>query len=370
MTRMKRRMRPVSVLALVMVLATAVGVGTGSAAKPGHQPLVVGYFIQWGIYGRASASRTWTHRRGREADRTSTTRSATSRRTRPATSSASRATPGPTTSGRSTAEQSVDGVADAAGQPLARQLRPAAASSRRKHPDLKVLISLGGWTWSKYFSDAALTPESRQTLVSLLHRPVHQGQPARARLGDAGGPARRPVSSTASTSTGSGPAREGNAGNVIRPEDKQNFTAAARRVPQAARRVRTQAGKHYQLTAFLPAAPAKIDAGFEAGRSSTTSTSAPCRATTSTAPGSQQTNHQANLFTSPSRTRPSRSSRSTGRPAPTSSAARRAASSSSACRSTRVAGPACRFGRRRAVPIVRRPGARRTGRPASTTTRS
>ena len=49
---MKRRMRSVSVLALVLVLATAVGAGTGSAGKRGNQPVVVGYYIQWGIYGR------------------------------------------------------------------------------------------------------------------------------------------------------------------------------------------------------------------------------------------------------------------------------------------------------------------------------
>ena len=58
------------------------------------------------------------------------------------------------------------------------------------------------------------------------------------------------------------PASEGNAGNVIRPEDKQNFTALVRRVPQAARRARRDRGR-YNLTAFLPADPAKIDAGFE-----------------------------------------------------------------------------------------------------------
>ncbi|MFG1859971.1 hypothetical protein [Microbispora bryophytorum] len=30
-----------------------------------------------------------------------------------------------------------------------------------RHPGLKVLISLGGWTGPQYFSDAVLTPESR-----------------------------------------------------------------------------------------------------------------------------------------------------------------------------------------------------------------
>jgi GH18 family chitinase len=39
------------------------------------------------------------------------------------------------------------------------------ASLRRQHPHLKVLVSVGGWTWSGGFSDAALTPESRRRFV-------------------------------------------------------------------------------------------------------------------------------------------------------------------------------------------------------------
>ncbi len=34
-------------------------------------------------------------------------------------------------------------------------------SLKTKNPDLKVLVSVGGWSWSKGFSDAALTEESR-----------------------------------------------------------------------------------------------------------------------------------------------------------------------------------------------------------------
>ncbi len=36
---------------------------------------------------------------------------------------------------------------------------------RRSHPHLKLLVSVGGWTWSKGFSDAVLTPERRQRFV-------------------------------------------------------------------------------------------------------------------------------------------------------------------------------------------------------------
>jgi chitinase len=37
---------------------------------------------------------------------------------------------------------------------------------REKHPHLRILISVGGWTWSKGFSDAALTAASRERFVA------------------------------------------------------------------------------------------------------------------------------------------------------------------------------------------------------------
>src|SRR5690349_14254954 len=63
------------------------------------------------------------------------------------------------------ADISVDGVGDTFNQPLVgtfNQLKKLKA----KHPNLKILLSLGGWTYSKYFSDAAATAASRQRLVS------------------------------------------------------------------------------------------------------------------------------------------------------------------------------------------------------------
>ena len=37
---------------------------------------------------------------------------------------------------------------------------------KARHPQLKVFISLGGWTWSKNFSRFSMTAASRQTLVA------------------------------------------------------------------------------------------------------------------------------------------------------------------------------------------------------------
>ncbi|MBE1591386.1 glycoside hydrolase family 18 protein [Nonomuraea angiospora] len=153
------------------------------------------------------------------------------------------------------AEQSVDGVADAPGQALngnLNQLRKLKA----KHPGLKVMISLGGWTGSKYFSDAVLTAESRAALarscIDLWLRGNLPDLPA---------------------GTGAGvfdgidldwewPGSSGAEGNVVRPEDRRNFTLFVEEL----RAQLTAFSSSAQLTAFLPAATAKIDAGFEVRR--------------------------------------------------------------------------------------------------------
>jgi chitinase len=36
---------------------------------------------------------------------------------------------------------------------------------KQQNPDLKILVSVGGWTWSKNFSDASLTRESRKIFI-------------------------------------------------------------------------------------------------------------------------------------------------------------------------------------------------------------
>src|SRR5947207_5698768 len=60
---------------------------------------------------------------------------------------------------------SVDGTSDAYGMPIVGNFHQL-QELKKKHPNLKVLLSLGGWTYSKYFSDAAATDASRKKLVS------------------------------------------------------------------------------------------------------------------------------------------------------------------------------------------------------------
>ncbi|KJK56780.1 glycoside hydrolase, partial [Saccharothrix sp. ST-888] len=120
------------------------------------------------------------------------------------------------------ASTSVDGVADTWNQPLVgnfNQLKKLKA----KNPNLKVLLSIGGWTYSKYFSDVAASDSSRKKLVSSCIDMFIKGNlPAQ---GGFGGPG-----------TGAGifdgfdidweyPGGGGHTGNHASPADKQNFTA-------------------------------------------------------------------------------------------------------------------------------------------------
>ena len=120
------------------------------------------------------------------------------------------------------ADESVDGVGDLWGEPLNGNFGQL-LKLKAKHPKLKVMISLGGWTLSKYFSDGALTAQSRRTLVqSCVDMFIKGNLPS---LGPASRrPGRRPASSTASTWTGSGPAVRGTPATSSGPRTRQNFT--------------------------------------------------------------------------------------------------------------------------------------------------
>lgn len=163
------------------------------------------------------------------------------------------------------AENSVDGVADDWVQPVAgnfNQLRELKA----KHPGLKVLLSLGGWSWSTHFSDAALTPASRKALVaSCIDLYIKGNLPQDGTRGGAG--------SAAGIFDGfdidwEWPGSAGDTDTTYRPEDKKNFAALVSEFrTQLDAYARSQKRKSkYELSAFVPTAPAKIDAGFDVRR--------------------------------------------------------------------------------------------------------
>ncbi len=99
----------------------------------------------------------------------------------------------------------VDGQVVEGGEQDAASLA-ALTGLRRTHPRLRVLVSVGGWTWSGAFSDAALTAQSRARFVAsavdFVRRHDLDGFDVDWEY----------------------PALPGN-GNVHRPEDREHFTA-------------------------------------------------------------------------------------------------------------------------------------------------
>jgi chitinase len=100
---------------------------------------------------------------------------------------------------------------------------------RRGNPDLKILVSVGGWTWSGGFSDAALTRESRQrfveSAVEFVRRHDLDGFDVDWEY----------------------PGLPGYA-NVNRPEDKQNFTVLMAELRAALDKEAAARSRKYLLT--------------------------------------------------------------------------------------------------------------------------
>ncbi|GAA1272722.1 hypothetical protein Psi02_05820 [Planotetraspora silvatica] len=280
---MRRFLKHLLVAAVAVGLA-AVAVPPAAQAQTGKNDRFkrVAYFIQWGIYARnyhvkdletSGAAAKLTHINyafgfvGPEGTCYSADPWADWQRGVPA-------------------EESVDGVADADAQPLKGNLNQL-KKLKAEHPGLKVLISLGGWTGSKYFSDAVLTPAARSTLaascVDLWLKGNLPGLPAGAGAGVFDG----------IDLDWEWPGSSGNDGNVIRPEDKRNFTLFLTEL----RRQMKAADRKSELTAFLPAAAAKIDAGFEVKKVFSQLDFATVQGYDLHGPWEPQTGHNGNLFT-------------------------------------------------------------------------
>jgi chitinase len=154
------------------------------------------------------------------------------------------------------ASTSVDGVADVWNQPIAgnfNQLRKLKA----KFPNLKILVSIGGWTYSKYFSDVAASDAARKKFVSSCVDMFIKGNlPA---LGGYGGPG-----------TGAGifdgididweypGSSGGHLGNHVAAADKQNFTLLLAELRSQLNAYGSSTGRKLYLTAAVPAGQDKI----------------------------------------------------------------------------------------------------------------
>ncbi len=77
---------------------------------------------------------------------------------------------------------------------------------KKVNPDIKILISIGGWSWSENFSDAALTDTSRKAFASSAVKIIEK------------------YNLDGVDVDWEYPGISGEEGNVYRPEDKENFT--------------------------------------------------------------------------------------------------------------------------------------------------
>ena len=101
---------------------------------------------------------------------------------------------------------------------------------KQQNPDLKILISIGGWTWSKNFSDAVLTEEGRKAFakssVDIIAQYGLDGVDIDWEY----------------------PAIPGDDGNVYRPEDKQNYTLMFAAIRAELDALEKETNKKYLLT--------------------------------------------------------------------------------------------------------------------------
>jgi len=108
------------------------------------------------------------------------------------------------------------------------------------NPDLKILISIGGWSWSGNFSDAVLKPDSRykfaKTSVEIVADYDLDGVDIDweypGQIGD---------------------------NNVFRPEDKQNYTLMFEAIRKELDELSKNTGKYYELTTAVGASYSYIE---------------------------------------------------------------------------------------------------------------
>ncbi|MES3019659.1 MAG: glycoside hydrolase family 18 protein [Bacteroidota bacterium] len=104
---------------------------------------------------------------------------------------------------------------------------------KKINPDLKILPSIGGWSWSENFSDAVLTPSSRKKFakssVDIIRQYKLDGVDIDWEY----------------------PGMRGEEGNIYRPEDKQNFTLMFEEIRAELDKLSAETGKKYLLTAAV-----------------------------------------------------------------------------------------------------------------------
>ncbi len=112
---------------------------------------------------------------------------------------------------------------------------------KKINPDLKILISIGGWAWSENFSDAVLTESSRRKFaksgVDIIREFKLDGVDIDWEY----------------------PGMRGEEGNIYRPEDKENFTLMFKAFREELDQLGKETGKSYLLTAAVGASKSFIE---------------------------------------------------------------------------------------------------------------
>jgi chitinase len=165
-----------------------------------------------------------------------------------------------------TAAQAVNGVADDGFAPLRGNLNQL-KELKALYPNLKILVSIGGWTYSKYFSDVAKTDASRKKFVSSCldtwikgNLPVTEG---------AGGQGVAAGIFDGIDIDWEWPGdANGHPGNHYSAADKANLTALLAEFRTELDALGAANGKRYQLTAFTPADPTKVGEGWDLAQTS------------------------------------------------------------------------------------------------------
>lgn len=103
-------------------------------------------------------------------------------------------------------------------------------SLKKKNPELQLLISIGGWSWSENFSDAVLTDALRKDFAKSAVAIIRQYQLDGVDI------------------DWEYPGMPGEDGNVYRPEDKENFTLMFEALRKELDALEKQTGKKKLLT--------------------------------------------------------------------------------------------------------------------------
>jgi chitinase len=104
---------------------------------------------------------------------------------------------------------------------------------KRINPELKIVISIGGWAWSENFSDAVLTESSRKKFAVSSVDIVRQFDLDGVDI------------------DWEYPGMRGEEGNIFRPEDKQHFTLMFKAIREELDKLALEKGRRYLLTAAV-----------------------------------------------------------------------------------------------------------------------